>query len=341
MIAAYNLKVLQQDIEIELNSNLVAFRFESDINIDIRILEQQTSKAYLVVIPVFYFIDNSGYQQIYLNVAQCSDPELNGFLCLDFSKVSNQTLFLNSQQNLRSMIDIFIYRCNDLDFYKTTVPDNCANQTDIEEIINGVNSGLKLKLLTYQYHITSQQMQVYYRNAFIYTMRDSIIQSSYQAQNQKILVKQGWSVQQLLTYQSPVQYDQYFQSYNRGYSTQIANHSEYLFVEIVMDEIIQVVKIQVVRIKIGQASQAEFTSDFNQDNQKELEENISANQQFFNMSSFKTKHLFDKFKVKCILQQNLVLNNQSQKSKLYTPQEQSFVDREKQFQDESEKIEKK
>ncbi|KAL4432470.1 hypothetical protein ABPG74_013324 [Tetrahymena malaccensis] len=74
-----------------------------------------------------------------------------------------------------------------------------------------------------------------------------------------------------------------------------------------------------------QEQKTQFVGDFNSSNQKEIDENISINQQSLNMSTFKTKYLLDKLQAQNSLKQNLFLNNfVKQQADIQQAQEDSF-----------------
>ncbi|EAR97790.2 AMP-binding enzyme family protein (macronuclear) [Tetrahymena thermophila SB210] len=234
--------ITEDKIDIPLSSSMVGFRFEQGQ--DSGNQEIQQNKTYLVYIAYLYYNSPSFSSFIPLNVTKCTDPNLQGFNCLDFSNVSNYTLSLSTKNNLKSSIEVFTYGCLDLDSLKTTIPDNCATQSEIDSVINGVNAVLKFKLFTSQYNTTSQEIQVNYRNAIVYTVANQAILTQLKTQKQVTQIKQGLVVQSNSVFSSPIQYVQQDQGYDRQYAIQQIKAGAYSTVIIYLDEIVQQIQIQ-------------------------------------------------------------------------------------------------
>ncbi|EAS03488.2 AMP-binding enzyme family protein (macronuclear) [Tetrahymena thermophila SB210] len=231
-------------VDIDLTQDLVAFRFEYDYNLSIDLLEQQQNKKYIVYLAYYIYMNQSNQEQIQLGVIKCQDPNLFGFYCLDFSKIKNQTLISNNIESIQSQIQIYTYGCLDVDSQKTSIPNNCANQTSINDAINRVNSGLKVKVKTFQYNTTSKSNQISYRNSLIYTLSSQQILTSLKIQKQLTSVKQGYFIQSESTFTSPLQYDLENQSLDRQSTLQLANIGCYSQLNILVDEIYQQIQIQ-------------------------------------------------------------------------------------------------
>ncbi|KAL4463788.1 hypothetical protein ABPG72_012406 [Tetrahymena utriculariae] len=229
---------------ITLQNDLIAFKFDFDANSNPNVNLDQKNKTYFVFMAKFYQRDDEGSNTIQLDIINCINPNLLGFMCLDFSKISNYSLSMKTQNNLLSQIQIFTYGCLDLDSYKTFIPNNCANQTEIDSLINGVNSGLKLKLFTSQYNISSRQIQSQYRNAIVYTVAGQQILTQIKTQLQITSVKQGALIQSEQVFQSPIQYYQQDQNLDRQYAFQAIGIGSYSCVFIYPDEIVQYIEIQ-------------------------------------------------------------------------------------------------
>ncbi|KAL4463785.1 hypothetical protein ABPG72_012403 [Tetrahymena utriculariae] len=212
-------------IEVNLSSSLLGFRFEYCNNLNQQQISQD--KTYLVYLAFLFTSSPDNNQLIPLKVIECTDPNLLGFKCLDFSNIANNKLFLNTKQNQKSSIQILTYRCLDIDSYKTSIPDNCAKQAEIGNMINGVNSVLRFKMYTSQYNTTSQSEQVNYRNAYIYTVASQFIITQLKIQKQNTSIKQGLVVQSESNYSSPIQYTQQELSYDRQYALKQVGGSAY------------------------------------------------------------------------------------------------------------------
>ncbi|EAR82727.2 AMP-binding enzyme family protein (macronuclear) [Tetrahymena thermophila SB210] len=236
--------ISQGQINITLDNSLFGFRFEYDVNKSIQLLEKQQNKTYLVFIALFFYNDNDFYQNIQLDINECTDENLKGYYCLDYSKVANYSLTLSTIDNIQSQIQVFTYGCLDLDKLKTTIPDNCASQTDIDQIVNGLNAGQRLKLLTSQYNVTSELRQINFRNSFIYTTADQYILSTFKTQKQITQIKQGYFVQSQTSFSSPIQYDLQNQVLDRQYALKQVGEGPYLQISITMDEIVQQIQVQ-------------------------------------------------------------------------------------------------
>ncbi|EWS71250.1 hypothetical protein TTHERM_001520340 (macronuclear) [Tetrahymena thermophila SB210] len=122
-----------------LTKDLVVFRFQTVNGPQIN----SKDKIFLVYIACFYNISLNINQFLQLDVTQCIKPNLQGFYCLDFSKVSKHTSTLSNNESIQSKIEIFTYGCLGIDSIKTTVPKSCTNQTKIDNQINGFNSILR------------------------------------------------------------------------------------------------------------------------------------------------------------------------------------------------------
>ncbi|EWS75059.1 AMP-binding enzyme family protein (macronuclear) [Tetrahymena thermophila SB210] len=229
---------------MELNSDLVGFRFEYDTNLSIDLLQAQNNKTYLVYIAQFQQANQSNSVAFNLDIIDCQNPSLIGFKCLDFSKISNYTFSLDTQNNLQTSIIIMTYGCLDLDSFKTFIPDNCANQTEIDNVINGINGVLRLKLYTSQFNTTSQEIQANYRNTYIYTIANQSIASRIKTQKQVTKVKKGLIIQSEMTFSSPIQYDKEDYNYDRTYA--LENIGFYCFSQanLYPDELVQQIQIE-------------------------------------------------------------------------------------------------
>ncbi|EWS75058.1 AMP-binding enzyme family protein (macronuclear) [Tetrahymena thermophila SB210] len=229
---------------MELNNDLVGFRFEYDSNLSIDLLQAQNNKTYLVYVAQFFQANQQNQVTFNLDVIDCSNPSLIGFKCLDFSKISNYTFSLDTQNNLQTQINIFTYGCLDLDQFKTFIPDNCASQAEIDNVINGINGVLRLKHFISQFNITSQQTQVNYRNAYVYTMANQSILSRIKTQKQVTSVKRGLIIQSQTSFSSPIEYDQQDYNSDRNYALQNVGYSAYSNVMLYPDELVQQIQIE-------------------------------------------------------------------------------------------------
>ncbi|EAR95337.3 transmembrane protein, putative (macronuclear) [Tetrahymena thermophila SB210] len=138
--------VTDEPTEISLRNDLLAFQYQVDAFNSLDTLQKQNNKTYLVPIAFFLYPNQNDNTYISLNFTECSSVKLQGYKCIDFSNLSNYSLILDGKQNYYSQIYLFFYPCPVVDAFKTTMPDNCANQTEIENLVDLNAAGLNLKL---------------------------------------------------------------------------------------------------------------------------------------------------------------------------------------------------
>ncbi|KAL4495077.1 hypothetical protein ABPG72_015777 [Tetrahymena utriculariae] len=242
----YKMQNLTNDgsIDLKLSEDLVAFRFESDYNQSVDILEKKTNQTYIVYLAYFIYFQESNYQFLPLDVIKCSTSNLLGYYCLDYSKISNYTLVSNQKNSIQSQIQLNIYGCQELDIYKTKIPDNCASQDDINNLINGLFASLKIRVKTSQYNTTSQQIETSYRSSLIYGLSNLQILTTVKILEQITKVKQGLFTQSSSSFSSPVQYSIQTQSFDKKSAFLLTDVDEYLQVNILVDEMFQSLEIQ-------------------------------------------------------------------------------------------------
>ncbi|EAR89283.2 AMP-binding enzyme family protein (macronuclear) [Tetrahymena thermophila SB210] len=150
--------IVNERIDLDLNNDLFAFDYQTDGTSSLRDLEAQTNKTYLVFLPFFY---SSDMKLIQLNITKCSNSELSNYRCIDFSTISkNNTLTLGLKGNLRSSIIFLGYRCQDVDVYKTTIPDNCADPSDIDNIINNLSAAFQEEFIFTTFNIINYDRKI-------------------------------------------------------------------------------------------------------------------------------------------------------------------------------------
>ncbi|EAS01058.2 transmembrane protein, putative (macronuclear) [Tetrahymena thermophila SB210] len=231
-------------IDLELSEDLIAFRFESDYNLSVDLLQQKTNQTYIVYMAYLLYLQSSNYIYIPLDIIKCSTPDLLGYYCLDYSKISNYTLISKVKDDIQSQIQLSIYGCYDLDYFKTTIPDNCASQENINKLINGIFASLKIRIKTSQYNTTSNQLETSYRSSPIYGLSNQQILTTVKILEQITKVKQGLFIQSLSSFSSPVQYNIENLSLDKQSSYLLANSNQFMQVNIQLDEMFQVVEIQ-------------------------------------------------------------------------------------------------
>ncbi|KAL4512873.1 hypothetical protein ABPG72_017558 [Tetrahymena utriculariae] len=236
--------ITKESINLDLHSNLIAFRYEYDVGVGLDDLQRYQNKTYLVFLPYLLYQNNTKYNLIKLNIVECSDPKLNGFNCLDFSAVSNFTLTLSALQGILSRVFIFTYSCQDTDIYKTTIPNNCASLQEIENVFSSASSSFHTKLYTSQYNTTSQMIQVNYRNNYLNLLSDSFLLSVFKVQKQMTSVQSGAIIKKKSYYSSPIKYELQNQNFDRQKQIQKTGLQLIFQISIQMDEIVQYTQIQ-------------------------------------------------------------------------------------------------
>ncbi|EAR88995.1 AMP-binding enzyme family protein (macronuclear) [Tetrahymena thermophila SB210] len=206
-------------VEVDLTSDLVGFRFEYDVNKNILDLEAQQNQKY-VVFKAFFNYQNSTFASMTpIDIVNCTNPQLEGYLCIDFQKVSNFTLNLNTKSNYKTALYVLTQGCLDINGIQQTTESNCASQDQIDSIFNGEKATVRTKLLSAQFNTTSKQKQSSYRNNYMYTSADQAIYVQYKLQKQITTVQQGFLIQSTSTYESPFQYEQIYSTSLRNSST--------------------------------------------------------------------------------------------------------------------------
>ncbi|EAR82462.3 transmembrane protein, putative (macronuclear) [Tetrahymena thermophila SB210] len=235
--------VVDEKIEVPLSQDLVGFVFNYNASMSIDKYQEEKNKTYLVYYAYFYYQNGTFSQKFDLDVIKCTDPKLQGYNCVDFSKISNYTLVLDNSANVISQLFINLYSCLDIDQVKKTVPQNCASQQDIDDIINGSQSLFYLKMKVQQYNTTSKQIQTNYRNIYNFLLSNQFTITTLKTQKQETQVNEGLIFQTKQNFQSPIQYDPVNLSYDRQFSLQ-QGLGPYNQVSIYLDEIVQQFQIQ-------------------------------------------------------------------------------------------------
>ncbi|EWS72065.1 AMP-binding enzyme family protein (macronuclear) [Tetrahymena thermophila SB210] len=232
-------------ISMDLTEDLIAFRYESEFNLSVDVLEAQQNKTYIVYLAQFIYMNQGQQNIITLNVVQCTSPELEGYYCLDYSSIKmSQSLISDKINKILASVQILVYGCLDLDSLKTTIPDNCASQSDIDNLMNSIYSALKISIKTSQYNTKSQRLESSYRNYLMFTLSNQFIQSVLKVQKQTTTVKQGILIQSSTNFTSPLQYTSETQSLDRQSAIQLANLACYALGTIQVDELYQEIYVQ-------------------------------------------------------------------------------------------------
>ncbi|EAR88991.2 AMP-binding enzyme family protein (macronuclear) [Tetrahymena thermophila SB210] len=231
-------------IQLDLSSDIVGFRFEYLANKDVSILEAQQNKKYIVYQAYLNYRSPSFSMMKRIDVVNCTSPQLDGYYCIDYSQVSNYTFEFSTNENIQSQIFLLAYGCLDLDHAKTTIPDNCASQKDIDDMVNGDQAALRIKLLSQQYNTTSKQIEKNYRNNFMYSYPDQALWTQFKAQTQTTSVKEGFLIQSETSFTSLLSYDQINSSFQRSQALNPHGVGPYCKFSIYLDEVYTQIQIQ-------------------------------------------------------------------------------------------------
>ncbi|EAS07744.4 transmembrane protein, putative (macronuclear) [Tetrahymena thermophila SB210] len=195
-------------IQIPLSNNLIAFQFIQSIDgKTIDEIQAQTNKTYIVTLAKFIYSDSNHVYTKDLNVIPCNSTQLQGFRCIDTSVIpSNYTLMLDSNNHAQSQIAISAYRCQDKDWKKKFIPDNCASSEDINKFIGNLANLVNVKLLTQQYNTTSKQMEKNFKIFRILMSKSQTMFTEFKAQNQITTIKDGFVIQSETQFSSPISY---------------------------------------------------------------------------------------------------------------------------------------
>ncbi|KAL4438102.1 hypothetical protein ABPG74_016881 [Tetrahymena malaccensis] len=197
--------ITDEDIDIPLSNDYFAFQFKEYRgagNLDT--LQAKTNQTYIVFMAFYQYTNSSGFFQINLDIQPCQNPKLTGYNCLDYSKIPDQKITTGNMNNIFSQVTILAYKCQDIDVYKSQIPNNCASPQDIDSYIANLNNLLSIKLYTSQFNTTSQQMQINYKHQYAYMSIKSVQIVEFKAQKQISTINQGPLVQQQSHYSSPI-----------------------------------------------------------------------------------------------------------------------------------------
>ncbi|EAS06398.2 AMP-binding enzyme family protein (macronuclear) [Tetrahymena thermophila SB210] len=229
--------ITDETTEVSLQDDLLAFHFQYTKQITLDAYQKQMNKTYLVPVAYFFYYGENT-TTIQLNITKCSNSDLQDYSCIDYSNVLNYTLMQNGKQNVQTKIYLLIFACPTINDFKTTVPDNCASQDEINDFVNSEQAGLNLKLYTSQYNTTSQQNQVNYFTKLLYSYSGQLVLSTVYAQQQVTQISQGLIIQQQSQYSSPI-------NYNLQNNISIQQENDALVeVELQMDQVVQQISIQ-------------------------------------------------------------------------------------------------
>ncbi|KAL4483585.1 hypothetical protein ABPG72_016866 [Tetrahymena utriculariae] len=208
------------DINIPLVNELVALQYITKKNStfdNLDQIEQKIYKAYIVYVPIYVYQVNSKavYRQV-LDLVPCQNPQLQGNKCVDLSKLPSNSTFCSSVKNkITTAITILASKCQYIDNYKTTIPCNCANPSEIDNFINNSNNNLYTFLQTSYYNITSNKVQVNYSRYPLILTTSQILYTLYYAQKQITSVLSGAILQSEFSFCSAITYTTSFLTFDQ------------------------------------------------------------------------------------------------------------------------------
>ncbi|EAR87495.2 AMP-binding enzyme family protein (macronuclear) [Tetrahymena thermophila SB210] len=198
--------LISQSVDLPLINDLIAFRFEYDQNKNLIELEKINNKTYLNHYAIFRYQNKSFENLTVLKLQSCQNPLLSDFTCIDTSPISDQLLELNSNQNIFSQILILTFACYS-DYFQQQTPPNCANQTELNNVIGMWKSKLHIKLLMSQYNFTSQQIEINYIDKYLYLSTSQGSFTYLTAQKYLTTIKNGIFFQSSVEYSSLGSYE--------------------------------------------------------------------------------------------------------------------------------------
>ncbi|EAS07216.2 transmembrane protein, putative (macronuclear) [Tetrahymena thermophila SB210] len=212
--------LVSDEIDMQLNSDMFAFGFYSVLEGKTLIqLEEEQNKIYKVFLGYYITSNNNKFEIIPLNIVKCQNPQLKGYFCIDFNQ--NPDLKLTNVADfsrLFSYLTVLAYNCQETDKYKTTVPDNCADQQSQDQV--NLNYYLYYKIKTSYFNTSSQIVQDQYKLMQSLSMYNQYIYQELQMQKAITQVKKGFLIQQQETY-----------SYLNSFDSQTTNYSRSQFIQ--------------------------------------------------------------------------------------------------------------
>ncbi|EAS03489.1 AMP-binding enzyme family protein (macronuclear) [Tetrahymena thermophila SB210] len=208
---------------MDLSEDMIAFRFEISYGLSIQSLEDLTNKIYIVHKAYLISLTQTSQEQVDLDVVKCKSPTLEGYYCLDLSKLPNSSLYTDNNQSIQSYLQISTYGCLDTDNLKTTIPQNCASAQEINSVFNSQYSGIKIKIKTSQFNTTSRSIETSYRSTIINTLQNQIFLTSIKIQQQVTTIKEGYLFQTETNFTSALSYGVESQSLQQQLAKQFQN----------------------------------------------------------------------------------------------------------------------
>ncbi|KAL4464788.1 hypothetical protein ABPG74_011349 [Tetrahymena malaccensis] len=145
-----------------------------------------------------------------------------------FNQNSKQSNNRDTKSNI--IIKIMTLQQENSQYYTSTI-----NQ--IDDVVNSINSELKIQIKTSQYNIKQKAFQTAFRYSQIYTLSNQYIQGTLKVQQQTTTVKEGLFFQSEVAQVSPLQYDFEVQTLDRQSAISLMNLSCYCQAGVVVDQL--------------------------------------------------------------------------------------------------------
>ncbi|KAL4453956.1 hypothetical protein ABPG74_003839 [Tetrahymena malaccensis] len=139
------------------------------------------------------------------------------------------------RQNISANIKLLIYKYQDVDQFKTSISNNCTDDSNFDSVINNLYTVFRLKLTTSQYNTTSQKVQVSYRYSYGFYQGGQFILKTYKTQKQITKLEGG---------AFPIQNNVENVSVDIQSFVNQVNQISQMQITIKMDEIVQEIRIQ-------------------------------------------------------------------------------------------------
>ncbi|KAL4480517.1 hypothetical protein ABPG72_022272 [Tetrahymena utriculariae] len=188
--------VSNDDIDIQLKSDSFAFDYFSTTSYTyLNQYQSQQNKTYVIFVAIYQNTNKTSQLYITLDIVKCSNPILKDMNCFDFSKLPDSVITKGNKNRVVSAINIFAYRCQDTDFHKTLILENCGSEQEINQFINSQQNLLNVKIQTSQFNITSQQTEQSYGNQVFSSTTNTLTIEVFKIQKQETTIKQGLLIQ--------------------------------------------------------------------------------------------------------------------------------------------------
>ncbi|EAR91076.2 transmembrane protein, putative (macronuclear) [Tetrahymena thermophila SB210] len=233
----------EDQIQIEFDKDFIGFSYFVNNNTTLQMLEQKTKKVYFVYLSYLLIQDSVDSQLFEIPNFKCTNEKLQGYRCLDVSNLKQNYLSLNAKENSKVNLILTMYRCGDQDSYKKFIPENCAQEEEIDQIVNNDSGHMHIKMFTSQYNTTSKEVQVNYKNVLIYLQGDHFIFTRLKTQKQITTVQQGPFIQYKNSFTSAIDYIQEERALNR--ETFIKKTGQKLMLQLTVDVLESIVHIKI------------------------------------------------------------------------------------------------